>query len=113
MKEFERILQRVPLESIRFHAERNDFSNWLMARGEFKLAMKLRRKKVSDFTDLNEVRKYLVNVFNESRREKQLGVITDFSQQKFEFDSSFTRIRGLSWRERTRDCIYAITTSTI
>jgi len=94
MKEFEQKIQKVPLESIQFHANRNDFSNWLMGRCEFKLAMELRLKKASDFTDLNEVRKYLVNVFNESRRERQLCIITDFSQQKFEFDSSFTRIRG-------------------
>jgi len=94
MKEFEKILQKVPLESIQFHSDRNDFSNWLMGRSEFKLAMKLRPKKASDFTDLNEVRKHLITVFNESRRERQLGVITDFSIQKFEFDESFTRIRG-------------------
>ena len=94
MKEFEQILQKVPLESIQFHADRNDFSNWLMGRCEFKLAMDLRPRKASDFTDLNEVRKHLISVFNESRRERQLGVITDFSQQKFEFDESFTRLRG-------------------
>ena len=94
MKEFEKISQNVPLESIQFHADRNDFSNWLMGRCEFKLAMKLRPKKASDFTDLNDVRKHLITVFNESRRERQLGIITEFSQQKFEFGSSFTRIRG-------------------
>jgi hypothetical protein len=94
MFEFEHILQKVPLECVQFHADRNDFSNWLMARGEFKAAMKLRPKKSSDFTDLNEVRKHLIEIFNESRREKQLGAITDFSKQYFEFDASFTRIRG-------------------
>ena len=94
MKEFEQKIHKVPLESIRFHADRNDFSNWLMGRCEFKLAKAIRSKKVSDFTNLIEVRRHLVNVFNESRRERQIGVITDFSQQKFEFDSSFTRIRG-------------------
>ena len=94
MTEFEYIIKKVPLESIRFHANRNDFSNWLMARAEFKLATKLRSKKVTDFTDLSEVRKHLVEVFNEARREKQLGVITDFSKQKFEFESSFTRLHG-------------------
>jgi hypothetical protein len=96
LKEFENNLQKIPLESIRFHANRNDFSNWLMARCEFKLATKLRPQKVSDFTTLDEMRKYLVNVFNESRRERQLGVMTEFSQQKFEFDSSYTKIGGES-----------------
>jgi len=94
MKEFEKIIQKVPLESIQFHSDRNDFSNWLMGRGEFKLAMLLRPKKASDFTNLNELRKHLITVFNESRRERHLGIITDFPNQKFEFDESFTRIRG-------------------
>lgn len=96
MQEFEQTLQKVPLESIKFHANRNDFSNWLMARGEFKLAMKLRPQKVSDFNSLDENRKYLIQVFNETRRGKHLGVMTDFYQQNFEFDSSFTRLRGQS-----------------
>ena len=94
MKEFEKKIQKVPLESILYHADRNNFSNWLMGRCEFKLAMKIRPKKPSDFTNINEIRKHLIRVFNESRRERQLGVITEFSHQKFEFDSSFTRIRG-------------------
>jgi len=94
MKEFEELLQKVPVESITFHAERNDFSKWLMARGEFTLAKKLRPQKVSDFKNLDENRKYLVQVFNESRRNRQLGVMADFSHQKFEFESSFTKLSG-------------------
>ena len=96
MEEFEKIIQKVPLESIRFHANRNDFSNWLMARGEFQLAMKLRPRKVSDFNNLDEVRKHLTHFFNEARRERHLGVMTDFSKEKFEFESSFTKIGGES-----------------
>ncbi len=96
LKEFEQALQKIPLESIRFHANRNDFSKWLMARCEFKLANKLRPQKVTDFDTLDEMRKYLINVFNESRRDKQLGVMTDFEQQKFEFESSYTKIGGES-----------------
>ena len=94
LEEFEKALQKIPLESIRFHANRNDFSNWLRARCEFKLAMKLRPQKVSDFTTLDEMRTYLIQVFNESRRERQLSVMTDFPQQTFEFDSSYTRVGG-------------------
>ena len=92
LKEFENALQKIPLESIRYHTGRNDLSNWLMARCEFKLALKLRPQKVSDFKTLDEMRNYLVNVFNESRKERQLGVMTDFFRQKFEFDSSYTKI---------------------
>ena len=94
MKEFEDLLQKVSLESILFHSERNHFSNWLMARCEFGLASELRPKKVSDFSDINAIREYLIKVFNEARRNKQRGVITEFAGQKFEFDSSFTRLRG-------------------
>jgi CheY-like chemotaxis protein len=94
LREFENALQKIPLESIRYHTNRNDLSNWLMARCEFKLAIKLRPQKVSDFQTLDEMRKYLIQVFNESRNERQLGVMTDFSQQKFEFDASYTKIGG-------------------
>jgi hypothetical protein len=96
MEEFEKSIQKVPLESIKFHANRNHFSNWLMARGEFQLAMKLRPRKVTDFDNLDEVRKHLTQVFNEARRERHLGVMTDFSKEKFEFESSFTKIGGES-----------------
>jgi len=92
LKEFEEALQKIPLESIRYHTNRNDLSNWLMARCEFKLAIKLRPQKVSDFKTLDEMRKYLISVFNESRKERQLGVMTDFSKQKFEFEASYTKI---------------------
>jgi hypothetical protein len=94
LKEFENALQNIPLESIKYHTDRNDLSNWLMARCEFKLATKLRPQKVSDFKTLDEMRKYLINVFNESRKERQLGVMTDFSQQKYEFEASYTKIGG-------------------
>jgi len=92
LKEFEKNLQKIPLESLKYHVNRNDLSNWLMARGEFKLAKKLRPQTISDFKTLEEMRKHLVNVFNESRSERQQGVMADFSQQKFEFESSYTRI---------------------
>ena len=75
MREFQQALQEIPLESLQFHISRNHFSNWLMARCEFKLAMKLRPLKASDFTDLNEVRMYLVNMFDESR----MNLFADFN----------------------------------
>ena len=72
MEEFEKMMNDLPLDSIRFHAQRNDFSNWLLARGEFTLAKILQKKSVSDFTNLSEVRAHLLQVFNETRRKRQL-----------------------------------------
>jgi hypothetical protein len=102
MEEFEKIMQKIPVESIRYHADRNDFSNWLMCRGEFKLASLLRPLKANDFIDLDENRKYLIEIFNETRRERQLRSMTDFSQQTFDFDNSFTKISGDSLGGKAR-----------
>jgi hypothetical protein len=38
----EQALATVPEESLAYHAERNHFSHWLMARTEFALAQRLR-----------------------------------------------------------------------
>ena len=94
LKEFEELIKQVPPESIRFHGDRHDFSNWLMARGEFKLAKELRPRTASEFSSSDEVKNYLIGVFRASRREKQLGIITDFKLQTFEFESSFSRLGG-------------------
>ena len=40
-------LATIPEESLLFHAERNHFSIWLMARGEFELARRLKPRKVA------------------------------------------------------------------
>jgi hypothetical protein len=102
MEEFEKIMKKIPAESIRYHADRDDFSNWLMARGEFNLALLLRPKTADDFTNLDENRKFLIEIFKETRRKKQLKAMTDFSQQTFEFDNSFTKISGDSLGGKAR-----------
>lgn len=102
MEEFEKTMKTIPVESIRYHADRNDFSNWLMARGEFWLASLLRPKKANDFINLDENRKYLIEIFKETRRLRQLRSMTDFSQQTFEFDNSFTKISGDSLGGKAR-----------
>jgi len=58
-------LRTVPGASLRYHASRNHFSNWCMARTEFALAARIRPWKVSDFKDVEELRTYLVEAFAE------------------------------------------------
>ncbi|MGD9403035.1 MAG: PEP/pyruvate-binding domain-containing protein, partial [bacterium] len=94
IREFLDVIQKVPLESIRHHGMRNDFSRWLMARGEITLARELKPKRVSDFKDNAEVREYLVGAIRKSRQEKRAGAITEFSEEDFEFEGTFTRLGG-------------------
>ena len=94
MDELVECFQKVPYESLLYHGKRNDFSIWLMARGEFELARELRPKKTGDFEDHMELKNYLVDAFTRTEREKQFGVITDFSRQKFEHEQTFTRLGG-------------------
>ncbi|MEW5925018.1 MAG: PEP/pyruvate-binding domain-containing protein, partial [Candidatus Zixiibacteriota bacterium] len=88
----EQCLKEVPEASLIFHASRNHFSNWLMARTEFDLANRLRPRKVSEFKNAEAVRAYLMDTFKSFRYEKQLGIVTDFSRKQFDLQSDFVRI---------------------
>ena len=94
INEFVDLIQRAPLESIRYHAHKNDFSRWLLARGETTLALELKPRRVSDFKNDTEMREYLVAAIRKSQREKRLGIITEFSRETFEFEEAFNRLGG-------------------
>ena len=95
-------LEYVPEESIRFHAERNHFSNWLKARTEFWLAHKVRPRKVSDFPTVADLRKDLISSLGAYTRLQQRGLITQFKKDAFDPDTSFARIGGGSLGGKAR-----------
>lgn len=93
LNELEQLLQRVPAESIVFHAQSNHFSHWLGARTEFALAAKLRPRKVSDFASPEHLRRDLIESIHEYRREQSEVLIGDFRGDTFKpSESSFLRI---------------------
>lgn len=92
LRELEKQLKVVPAESIEYHGQKNHFSNWLKARTEFYLAHKLRRRKVSDFESLEDLRNTLIQSLRTYRKQRQRGIITDFEKESFDPDSSFARI---------------------
>jgi CheY-like chemotaxis protein len=95
-------LRVVPDDSIRYHAERNHFSNWLKARTEFWLAHKLRPRKVSDYPLINDLRLDLIGSINHYLVLRQRGIITDFKKDIFDPDNSFARIGGGSLGGKAR-----------
>jgi len=93
LNELEETLQTLPADSLMYHAQRNHFSHWLMARTEFALAAKLRPRKVSDFNGPEHLRRDLIESINEYRREQNEVLIGDFKPDTFKpSDSSFLRI---------------------
>ena len=93
LNELEEQLQTVPAESLMYHAQRNHFSHWLMARTEFALAAKLRPRKVSDFTGPEHLRSDLIKSINDYRAEQNEVLIGDFKADTFNpSPSSFLRI---------------------
>ncbi len=95
-------LKIVPEESIRFHAERNHFSNWLKARTEFWLAHQLRPRKVSDYPNVEALRQDLINSLQSYMNLRQRGIITDFTKESFDPETTFARIGGGSLGGKAR-----------
>lgn len=93
LQEFEMTLETIPDDSLVYHAKRNHFSLWLMARGEIKIAKMIYLIKVTDFTDLEEYRSYMLFVIRRHRNESSAGKVVDFDDQK-ELDD--TNIMSLS-----------------
>jgi len=86
------VLPSIPADSLRFHAERNHFSIWLMARSEFELAHDLRQRKVTDFVSTEEMRAFLIEVLSGFIEDRQRGQVADFARHSYPVKRDFTRI---------------------
>lgn len=108
LKELVEKLRTVPAESIAYHGARNDFSSWLRARAEFEPAATLRRRKITDFSSLEHVRRDLVRDIDEYRRERNRGTVADFDPSTFDPTVGIARIGGGSLGGKARGLAFAI-----
>jgi CheY-like chemotaxis protein len=93
LRTLEKILVDIPDEPLCYHAIRNRFSNWIMARSEIGLASLLRKVKVSDFKDVSSIRQFIIDSIHTLRKRRQLGVVAQFTTQNFDPDiSDFLKI---------------------
>jgi hypothetical protein len=80
MKEFESYLENIPEDALEYHALKNHFSLWLMAKGEVTIAKLINPVKVSDFNSLKEMREFLVDTIRKRRRERNKGRVINFEE---------------------------------
>lgn len=80
MAEFESYLKTVPEDSLIYHAVKNQFSLWLMARGEIQIAKIINPLRITDFENPNQLRDFLINILKLYRNEQEKGKIVNFSE---------------------------------
>ncbi len=80
LKEFEDLLRTIPEESLLYHARKDHFSLWLMARGEIQVAKILNPAKVTDFKDPASLREHLISVIQDFRNEQNIGKVIPFEE---------------------------------
>jgi CheY-like chemotaxis protein len=108
LNELEKALRTVPEESISYHAGRNHFSHWLMARTEFALAQKLRPRKVSDFSSVENLRNNLIDAIASYRREQSQTLVGDFNPEMFQpRDAYFLKVGDGSLGGKARGLAFA------
>ena len=80
LREFENNLRTIPDESLIYHARKDHFSLWLMARGEIQVAKIINPAKVTDFKSVDQLREYLIDVIRQFRNEQDKGKVIPFEE---------------------------------
>lgn len=92
LKKLQEMLFDIPDESFLYHITRHHVSKWLRARALFPLADLFKQFQPEDFTDLDEIRRYLYDAIAKYRMYKGRGVIAEFHREQFDEYLTFTRI---------------------
>ena len=87
-----KLLKVVPIDSVLYHAGRNHFSKWLFARTEFEMAYHIRPKKISEFSNPEQLRKYLIETLHQFIHRTQLGTVLKFDHKLFDDSTPFAKI---------------------
>jgi hypothetical protein len=80
MADFRNCLRIVPAESIEYHASKNHFSTWLLARGEVQTAKVVSRIHITEFDRIEALRDFLINMGNWVFRMKTRGKVISFDK---------------------------------
>jgi CheY-like chemotaxis protein len=107
LRTLEKRLVEVPAESIAHHSAGNHFSRWLKARTDFSLAHALRPRKLSDFKDVEELRRLLIDSISAYREDRSQEAVADFDRDDLESTNDMCRIGGGSLGGKARGLAFA------
>ncbi len=79
LRELELAIGSLPVESILYHAERDDYSRWMAAHGEYQVARRIKPVRLDDFPTPESHRDFLARSFREVREKRHRGRLVDFN----------------------------------
>lgn len=91
MEDLQEKLRVVPAESLVYHASRNHFSAWIMARGEVQVAKVLAQFRITDYRNPEEMRTFLIHVGDYVQRMKSKGKVIPFTDTTPKDDPNILR----------------------
>ncbi|RUA27202.1 MAG: pyruvate, phosphate dikinase [Bacteroidetes bacterium] len=91
-KEFQEKIEQIPIESLEYHASRNHFSLWLMARGEIQVAKILNPARIKDFKDAEEIRRYILDIMKKYKRDHELGKLVPYNDKAVTDESNIVAL---------------------
>ncbi|MCK5808061.1 pyruvate, phosphate dikinase, partial [bacterium] len=71
LEKFTSYLTRMPHETLLHHSAGNDFSTWLMARGEIHFAKQMRQMQISDFESVESLRDFMLNTLTQGKSKNR------------------------------------------
>ncbi len=92
LKALQQRIFEIPDRTLEYHVSRNHFSKWLRARALFPLADLFRELKPADFTDIDDMRRFMFDAIAVYRLNKSRGIIAKFNRESFDEYLNFTRI---------------------
>ena len=99
---FERIISTIPANAFRRLSDNNYLSKWLYARGLFSVARGVRKLKIRDESDIENVRQQNIRLIHDYRINQSQGVVAKFAPDTFNDTIWFSRLGSSSLGGKAR-----------
>jgi hypothetical protein len=96
------LLKEVPDETFYLHALENQYSLWLMSRGEILLAKTLNPLRIGDFKDIKESKKFFIDTLVKYKEERKKGKVLNFEETSILSEKNIIAYSGGSFGGKGR-----------
>ena len=92
LKDLQKRIFDIPVESLYYHASHNDISRWFYSRALFPIAEVMKQHRFASIDEAPAVKQLVFDLIVKYRRMKNRGVVAVFQKDRFDHYSNFARI---------------------